>query len=862
MSEPDHRQTIDELLDQAVHAMGQGDQAGAAALARRVLAVDRGNPEAEDLLAAPAGGGELRRLTILFCDLVDSTVLSTRTDPEAYRTVVGRYREDVLRIVNRYGGHISNSKGDGLLAVFGHPRPHEDDVRRAVQAALDITREVARLGERARRRFGVEIAVRAGVHRGLVYLDTAEDDVYGFAANMAARISALAPPGTLVVSDAIEPLIRDTFELEARPAQRVKGVQGLVGHHQVLGERIAQTRIPLGPLVGRRHELSVLKRAWSQAEAGTPTTPGVALLGEPGIGKTRLAAAVADFAQRSGAIVLRLHGSPLHTNAGLYPVRALIERRAGIARTADDAERLRLLDGELRRCSLDPAVALPPLAAVLGIPAECGYEPVQAEGNKLYEQIATAVQEYLIACVGDGPGLIIVEDVHWIDASTLDIVDALLNSDVSRLLIVITGRDDTKLPSVASVELLDLKPLSEAQSDELILALDPELPAREQAAVRDRCDGVPLYIEEVVTGLRHAPTDESGEPRVPEKLYDSLFARLRTSKNTVPVAAAAATVGREVDRGLLLWVVDLDEVDIDDVISELEDTLVLERVGPDVWRFRHELLREVAYELSPPRARRALHARVADALVESSANGAPDWRLVAHHYEEAERFDDAARAYQQAAEQARRRGALEEARTCLSLSIAHVERMPAGEERDQRETGLRLRRGMLTSATEGMQSEEAVADMERCLELSGPGFSEDLFATVSALYGYYATKADLERAVQVLEAIRESIQPGWEFWRPFSDAGLAVVAWYRGEFDNALERFEAAAARAIDSGKLETLWFLPEDAIASVYTHLAAARFVCGDFAGAEAAFEQTARRVQGLGFPQNAIQSRLLSFL
>ena len=187
--------SIDELLDRAVAAINRGDRVTATALAGQVLAVDRGNADAEDLLAAPGDEGEIRRLTILFADLVDSTVLSTRVEPETYRMLVGRYRDLVLRVVDRYEGHVGSTKGDGLLAVFGHPTAHEDDVRRAVLAGLEITREVARLSEQAKRRLGVDITVRVGVHRGLVYLDTAQDDVYGMAANLAERVSGLAAAG-------------------------------------------------------------------------------------------------------------------------------------------------------------------------------------------------------------------------------------------------------------------------------------------------------------------------------------------------------------------------------------------------------------------------------------------------------------------------------------------------------------------------------------------------------------------------------------------------------------------------------------------------------------------------------------------
>ena len=200
-----------------LQALAQGDRATADLLAGQVLAVDRNNADAEDLLAAPAEHGEIRRLTILFADLVDSTALSTRIEPETYRTVVGRYRDEVLRIVDQYEGHIGSTKGDGLLAFFGHPQAHEDDVQRAVQAGLDITRAVASLSARVRRRFGFDINVRVGIHRGIVYLDTAQDDIYGFAANFAARMCSLAEPGTVAVSDAIEPLSPN--QIRARDAK-------------------------------------------------------------------------------------------------------------------------------------------------------------------------------------------------------------------------------------------------------------------------------------------------------------------------------------------------------------------------------------------------------------------------------------------------------------------------------------------------------------------------------------------------------------------------------------------------------------------------------------------------------------------
>ena len=250
------------------------------------------------MLAAPSDPGEIRRLTIFFADLVDSTVLSTRVEPETYRLLVGRYREQVQRSWTATRGISAPPRVTGCWRCSVIPIAHEDDVRRAVQAGLEITREVARLSEQAKRRFGIEINVRVGVHRGLVYLDTAQDDVYGLAANLAARVSGLAPPGAVVVSDAVETLIRNDFELESRPPALVKGVEEPITHLPRGGRaRAGRPGSGRGPLVGRDRELAWLEKCWARAQAGTLTTPGVVFRGEPGIGKSRLAAAAAELVE-------------------------------------------------------------------------------------------------------------------------------------------------------------------------------------------------------------------------------------------------------------------------------------------------------------------------------------------------------------------------------------------------------------------------------------------------------------------------------------------------------------------------------------------------------------------------------------
>jgi class 3 adenylate cyclase/tetratricopeptide (TPR) repeat protein len=840
---PAGQASIDDLLDRAVAAINRGDRETATALAGRVLAADSENTEAEDLLAAPSKPGEIRRLTIFFADLVDSTVLSRQVEPETYRLLVGRYREMVLRAVNRYEGHIGSTHGDGLLAVFGHPVAHEDDVRRAVHAGLEITREVARLSDQAKRRLAVEVNVRVGVHRGLVYLDTAQDDVYGLAANLAARVSGLAPPGTVVVSDAVQVLIHNDFELEERPAALVKGVEEPITHYLVVSERAPAPRSGQGSLVGRDRELAQLEKSWARAQAGTLSIPGVLFRGEPGIGKSRLAAAAADMVEAYGSVVLELVGSPFHSDAGLHPVRGLLERRCGIGRRTDQAERLRLLDAEVAACRLDARSAVPLLAPVLGIDTAAGYEQVAAEGRRLYELIAQAVRTYLLACLGEGAGLLVAEDVHWFDPSTREVLGGLFDTSRGRLLVVMTGRPGEWLPETWPHKAFDLKPLTDEQTDELITALDPGLSADKRAAVSARCDGVPFYIEQVVAGI--------SQTGVPETLYEPLFARLRVSPKVVPVVEAAAVIGRHIDRRLLCSVVDLSDDEIDHVIDELEDALVLEPWGTGNWRFRHELLREVAVELAPPSVRRGLHAKVAEVL-SGGAGGEPDWGLIAGHYERAHRFDQAAAAYQQASNDARRRGALAEAATYLTRGLAQLDRATPGPDRDRREAALRIERGFLTSAAEGYQSRDAAADFERCLQVSGTLRDDELFATLIALGNYYQVRADLRRAAQVIESLRRGLE-GQEWAGPKIDILFGTMAYLRGDLNAATSALEAATAgvAAADQHKVDAEWFRVSEPISSGCLHLALVALVRGDLTRAEAELARSARLAEGFGFPE-----------
>jgi class 3 adenylate cyclase len=576
--------------------------------------------DSQDLLTVSGTGGEIRRLTMLFADLVGSTSLSVQVEPETYRTIVGCYRDLVLSVVDRFAGQVGSTKGDGLLAVFGHPIAHENDVQRAVSAGLQITREVAKLSEQCQRRFGVAVDVRVGVHRGEVYVDTVADDVYGFASTVTARVGSSAEPGTVVVSDPVAMLVGDVFELQVRPAAAVAGEGDRVGQHRVLSERVASAPAERAPLIGRDRERAWLADSWAKLQTGRLAVPAVMFRGDAGVGKSRLVAEAAELAAQSGAPVLELVGPGLGAEAGERSVRGSLVHRSGVGPDCGHDEWLRPLEAELAGLAGD------------------------AQGRLIAERVAT----YLGASLADGPALLIAEDLHRFDSWTHDLLGSLLTQAGARLMVVITGRHRRWLRSSWPVQVFDLTALTDEEADQLIGALDPDISAAQRAQVRRRCDGVPLYIEHVVACLGPPNDDDDTgilhRDPVPDGLYQQLCAQLHVSPVVLPVVQAAAVVGRHLDRDLLRSIVDVEEHAFNRAIGELEHDGVLEAWAPAGWRFRYELVREVAAELVPASVRKELHARVADALLRCPDDAA-DWWLIAAHYEEAECFDSAASAY-------------------------------------------------------------------------------------------------------------------------------------------------------------------------------------------------------------------------
>ncbi len=811
-------------------------------------------PAPQDVASAePPTQDELRRLTVMFSDLVGSTALSARLDPETYRGLVAAYKDTCRQVIEgQLDGHLVHVRGDGLLAVFGYPTAHEDDALRAVRAGLEIHRALAELPSV----YDGVLQARVGVHRGLVYVERDTEELYGFAVNVAARIQEQAAPGTVAISEEVRQLVADAVWTTPLASREMKGVEDAPLVHEVVGEHLHPSqsgRRWSAPLIGRDDPLAVL-RAVHERAVTSDRPVGLLVSGDPGIGKSRLVGAFLDELPRA-VIVLQLGASPFHVATGLHPVRELLLDRAEVPRDRSPTVRIAALRDHLEHRGLGHL--LPGLAPVAGIGPDAGYEPLEADPRKLQEEIARAVVTYLADCLGE-QGVLVVEDLHWLDEATKAVVASLLRGS-SGLTVVLTSRHDLSVG--VAVETLQLEPLERAACEELIRHHDPEVDDGTAAEVLLRSDGIPLFVEELVRSRHHDdPNLGPGMPdeaSVPLALYEPLYARLNTLPHARRVVSAAATIGRTVHLDLLAQVSGLSSGDLDASVSALVAARVLEPDHGDgrVVRFRHELVRTVAYELAPPSGRQRLHSLVASALLAGSHTAGIDWTVLAEHHRRGGQPLAAAVAYEQAAEDARLRGSLAEARRRFDEALAELGGAPPSGDRDGLEVRLRLNRAFVAVASEGYGSDQAADDYCRCLELSvDRPASDDMYRTLIAMWGYCLNRSDHHRAWSISTALQGLSQGVRSSMLPTNVASFGMVEWYRGHFVEALSLLEQAVAGVdqvgVDETSIPSSWTMPADPIASMHTYLALVRATVGDQVGAREQEALALLRCRSLPFP------------
>ena len=690
-----------------------------------------------------------RQMTVLFCDLVGSTDLAQRVDPDDLLGALGQYHDAVRRVAARFGGFVARIVGDGVDIYFGYPVANEDDAVRALHTALVLADEVPRIEAVE----GEPLALRIGVATGMVAVGLSQGvSVAGTTPNLAARIEAAVPAGGIGVAPATRRIAGAQFIFEDLGEHALKGFEAPVAISLLrsavsLNSRSAwRGRDASLPMVGREAELQSLQEHWQRVVAGR--TCGALLVGEPGMGKSRLVTALHHELPPQGHTLLRLQCSPFHLNSALQPFVQHLVAAAGMSRSDSPAEQLDKLEAQLAIAGIDDSHECALIAALVGIPFDGRYPslamppPMQLQMTKealkhyfaglAHHRIGTAdraaLASYLVGLADERPLLLVLEDMHWIDPTSLELVDLLLASgDTAPILLLMTSRPDFESPWPAG-ELFIRQSLQRLESDDVkaVAAQQADLPAEWLATIVERSDGVPLFIEEMTRMLletRAAGGNGGVAGRVvPETLMDLLMARLdRLPTIGKLIAQIASVVGREFDRELLAATGSYSDRDLQGGLHALLDSGLVLTGSADGERlvFKHALIEDTAYASLPPKRCVELHGRIAEALLgqfPDRVERQPE--LAARHLTRAGQGLRAAPWWQAAGGQALSRGAPREAAGHQRAGVDALAHAPAGPERDAPELGLLSMLGPTTMVLRGPGSADFGAVQERAYALS------------------------------------------------------------------------------------------------------------------------------------------------
>jgi class 3 adenylate cyclase/predicted ATPase len=751
-------------------------------------------PAVEDVLATAVPvsyipDAERRQLTVLFCDLVDSTTLASQLDPEDLREVVRAYQETCAEVIHRFAGYIAQYLGDGVLVYFGYPQAHEDDAQRAVRSGLDILEAMAHLNTRLERERQVRLAVRLGIDTGLVVVGEMggsgrhEQLALGETPNVAARLQGLAAPDTVMISATTYSLVQGFFACHALGLQTLKGVNTPVQAYRVLGASGAQSRLDvahprgLTPLVGREADMVLLRERWAQTQDGLGQV--VLLSGEAGIGKSRLVQVLKAHVAAEPHACIEWYCSPYTQQSALYPVMTHLHRLLRWPPEAPLQEKLRTLEEMLVAYGFALPEVVPLFATLLSLPLPERYAPLTLTPQRQKQQTLEAVLAWLLAEATRQPVLFIVEDLHWIDPSTLEWLSLLVDQGpTARILTLLACRPEFRPPwgfraHLTPVTLHRLPPPQVAQMIGQV-AGGKTLPPEVVQQIVTKTDGVPLFVEELTKMVLESGLLQEREDRydltgplpslaIPTTLQDSLMARLDRLTTVKAVAQLGATIGRTFSSALLRAVAPLDEATVQHGLRQLvEAELVYQRgVGPQAtYLFKHALIQDVAYQSLLRSTRQQYHQRIAQVLeVQFPETVTTQPELLAHHYTEAGLMAQAIPYWQQAGQRALERSAAPEAIQHLTTSLALLAMLPETLARAQQELDLRLALGSAFIATKGYAAPEVEQTYGRARALCAQvGDTPQLFPALQGLCQFYYGQGAFPTARELGEQLYQLAQ--------------------------------------------------------------------------------------------------------
>ena len=658
----------------------------------------------------PEDRAERRQVTVMFCDLVGSTALSARMDPEDLREVISAYQKCVTDTVQRFGGFVAKYMGDGVLVYLGYPQAHEDDAERAVRAGLELTTAVSGLKTHA------ALQTRVGIATGLVVVGdligsgaSQEQAIVGETPNLAARLQGVAEPNSVVIGESTRNLLGNLFELEDLGAQDLKGVTGPVRAWAALRPASVEGRFEafhpsgLTELVGREEELDLLLRRWSKAKIGEGQV--VLLSGEAGIGKSRLTAALLERLASEPHTRLRYFCSPQHTDSAFYPIISQLERAAGLAHDDTKQAKLDKLDAVLAQTST-PIQDAALFAEMLSLPNDGRYPALDLAPEERRQRTQEPLTAQLTGLTRQRPVLMIVEDAHWVDPTSLEVFGRTVDQiKTLPVLLIVTFRPEFNAPWAgrSHVTSLALNRLGEREATAIIARLvgNKELPADVMVEIVERTDGIPLFVEEMTKSVleaggeaRHAAAAvPSPTLAVPASLHASLMARLDRLGPAKEVAQIGATIGREISHALLAAVVRKPKAELTSALDRLIAAGLLFRQGVPphaTYLFKHALVQDAAYGTLLREGRRALHARIVETLEREFVDiseARPE--LMARHSTEAGLIEKAA-AFWGKAGRSLARSALVEAVEQLTRALDQIATLPSTPARRREQIKLQV----------------------------------------------------------------------------------------------------------------------------------------------------------------------------
>src|SRR6266446_6013895 len=771
----------------------------------------------------PRDEAERRHLTVMICDLVGSTALSVRLDPEDMRALIDAYRAACALITRTYDGFLAEFRGDGILAYFGYPRAHEDDAERTVRAGLEIIAAVAELETHA----AEPLAVRIGIASGVVVIGDLSREgalrkhaVVGDTPNLAARLQALAEPGTIVVAASTRRLLGDLFRLRDLGRHEVKGIAAPVAAWAVEGVSVSESRFEavrtagLTRLIGREDELDFLLERQRLAWKGEGQI--VLISGEPGIGKSRLGAALAERIAGEPHTHLRYQCSPYHTNSALRPFIAQLGRAAGFKADDGPEEKLDKLEAILAMDASRVQAAATLFAALLSIPFGARYAPLTLSPTQQRRRTLAALLDQFEGLARRQPILLSFEDAHWADATSLELLDLTVER-VRRLpvLALFTFRPEFEPPWVGlpNVGTLTLGRLDRNDVASMVARVTGGrvLPAEVMTQIVAKTDGNPLFVEELTKAVLEAGIlveDAEGYRldgplpplAIPETLQDSLMARLDRLAPVKEIGQIGAAIGREFSYSLLRALVERDEAALKDALTQLEEAeLVFRRGDPPeaIYSFKHALVQDAAYENLLKSRRQVLHQRIAQTLrdrFQTIAEIQPE--VVAHHFTHAGLSEPAIEWWVKAGDRALDRSANNEAIAHLEKAIGLAEGLANGPTERLLRLRLQTTYGHALLHGRGHSQPETIAAFARARELAAG--IEDPAARFSAYYGMWLVsfvRADLAPMREVAAASLRDAQR----LPDLPAAGRAmhvfgVTSWFQGDYLGARTHLEQALA--------------------------------------------------------------------